>query len=98
MLGSLLYLCEFRPEIMMRVCMCVRIQAAPKEFHLVDMKRILRYLIHMPNLGLWYPKSSEFEIIGYLDLDYVGCKVDRKSILGTLYFLGRSLVVWTSKK
>src|SRR5438105_14277347 len=57
MIGSLLYLCASRPDIMLSVCMCARFQAAPKECHLVVVKRILRYLIHTPTLGLWYPKG-----------------------------------------
>jgi hypothetical protein len=49
-------------------------------------------------IGLWYPKGSTFDLIGYSDFDYVGCKVDRKSTSGTCQFLGRSIVSWTSKK
>jgi hypothetical protein len=61
-------------------------------------KRILRYLVHTPNLGLWYPKGSTFDLLGYSDSDYAGCKVDRKSTSGTCQFLGRSLMSWSSKK
>jgi hypothetical protein len=32
-IGSLLYLCAFRPDIMLSLCMCARFQAAPKECH-----------------------------------------------------------------
>jgi hypothetical protein len=92
MIGSLLYLCASRPDIMLSVCMCVRFQANPKECHLVAVKRILRYLVHTPNFGLWYPKGSKFNLLGYSDSDYAGCKVDRKSTSGTCQFLGRSLV------
>src|SRR5881394_2219064 len=88
MIGSLLYLCASRPDIMLSVCMCARFQAAPKECHLVAVKRILRYLIHTPTLGLWYPKGSYFDLLGYSDSDYAGCKVDRKSTTG----LANSLV------
>jgi len=98
MIGSLLYLCASRPDIMLSVCMCARFQANPKECHLVAVKRILRYLVHTPNLGLWYPKGSKFNLLGYSDSDYAGCKVDRKSTSGTCQFLGRSLVSWSSKK
>ena len=98
MIGSLLYLCASRPDIMLSVCMCARFQAAPKESHLKAVKRILRYLVHTPNLGLWYPKGSKFKLVGFSDADYAGCKVDRKSTSGTCQFLGRSLVSWTSKK
>jgi hypothetical protein len=92
MLGSLLYLCASRPDIMLIMCMCARFQSDPKEYHLVAVKRILRYLVHMPHFGLWYPKGSTFDLIGYSDSDYAGCKVHRKSTLGTCQFLGRSLV------
>jgi hypothetical protein len=98
MIGSLLYLCASRPDIMLSVCMCARFQANPKEYHLVAVKRILRYLVHTPNLGLWYPKGSKFNLLGYSDSDYASCKVDRKGTLGTCQFLGRSLVPWSSKK
>jgi hypothetical protein len=43
MIGSLLYLCASRPDIMLSVCMCARFQANPKECHLMAVKRILRY-------------------------------------------------------
>ena len=80
MIRSLLYLCASRPDIMFSVCMCARFQANPKKCHLVTVKRILRYLVHTPNLGLWYPKGSKFDLLGYSDSDYAGCKVDRKTL------------------
>jgi hypothetical protein len=97
-IGSLLYLCASRPDIMFRVCMCARFQATPKECHMRTVKRIMRYLILTLNLGLWYPKGSHFDLIGYSDVDYARCKVDRKSTSGTCQFLSRSLVSWSSKK
>jgi hypothetical protein len=64
----------------------------------VALKRILRYLVSTPCFGIWYPKGSTFDLIGYSDSDYAGSKVDRKSTSGTYQFLGRSLVSWSSKK
>jgi hypothetical protein len=98
MIGSLLYLCASRPDIMLSVCMCARFQANPKECHLMTVKRIFRYLIHTSNLVLWYPKGSTFDLLGYSDSDCAGCKVDRKSTTGTCQFLGSYLVSWSSKK
>jgi hypothetical protein len=98
MIGSLLYFCASRPNIMLSVCMCARFQSNPKECHLVAVKRILMYLVSTPSFGIWYPKGSTFDLIGYSDSDYVGCKVDRKSTSGTCQFLGRSLVSYSSKK
>jgi hypothetical protein len=92
MIGSLLYLCASRPDIILSVCMCARFQANPKEVHLRAVKRIMRYLVYTPKFGLWYPKGSTFDLIRYFDADYAGCKIDRKSTSGTCQFLGRSLV------
>jgi hypothetical protein len=78
--------------------MCARFQASAREVHLKAAKRILRYLKHTPNIGLWYPKGAQFELIGYSVSDYAGCKVDRKSTSVCCQFLGRSLVSWRSKK
>jgi hypothetical protein len=85
MIGSLLYLCASKSNIMLSVCMCARFQSDPNECHFVVVKRILRYLVHMLCFGIWYPKG--FDLIGYSDFDYVGCKVDRKSTSGTCQFL-----------
>jgi hypothetical protein len=52
MIGSLLYLCASRPDIMLSVCMCARFQSDPKECHLVAVKQILRYLVSTPCFGI----------------------------------------------
>ncbi|KAJ9545159.1 hypothetical protein OSB04_024866 [Centaurea solstitialis] len=98
MIGSLLYLTATRPDIMFATCFCARFQANPKESHLAAVKRILRYLKGTPELGLWYPTDSSFELISFTDSDYGGCKLDRKSTSGSCQFLGDKLVSWTSKK
>jgi hypothetical protein len=98
MICSLLYLCASRPDMMLSICMCARFQANPKEVHLRAVKRIMRYLVYTPKFGLWYPKGSTFDLIGYSDVDYAGCKIDRKSKSRTYQFMGRSLVSWASKK
>jgi hypothetical protein len=78
--------------------MCARFQSDHKECHLVIVKLILRYLVSTPCFGIWYPRGSTFDLIGYSDSDYDGCKVDRKSTSGTCQFLGWSLVSWSSMK
>jgi hypothetical protein len=52
MIGSLLYLSASIPNIMLSVCMCTRFQTTPKDCHLRAVKRIMRYLVLTPNLGL----------------------------------------------
>ncbi|PKA49890.1 Retrovirus-related Pol polyprotein from transposon TNT 1-94 [Apostasia shenzhenica] len=98
MIGSLLYLTASRPDIVFSVCMCARFQSSPKESHLTAVKRIFRYLVGTHSLGLWYPKGSTPNLIGYSDADFAGCKVDRKSTSGTCQFFGNALVSWSSRK
>jgi hypothetical protein len=43
-------------------------------------------------------KGVQFELVGYSDSDYAGCKVDRKSTSGGCQLLGCSLISWSSKK
>jgi hypothetical protein len=98
MIRSLLYLCAPRLDIMLSVCMCARFQATPKDCYLRAVKGIMKYLVLTPKLGLWYPMGSPFELLGYSDVNYAECKVDRKSTSMTCQFLGCSLVSWSSKK
>ena len=98
MIGSLLYLSASRPDIMFSVCMCARFQSNPKQSHLSAVKRIIRYLLGTINLGLWYPKNSTCNLIGYFDSDFAGSKTDRKSTRGTCQFIGFTLVSWHNKK
>ena len=98
MIGSLLYLSASRPDIMFSVCMCARFQSSPKFSHLLAVKRIIRYLLGTVSLGLWYPKNSLCNLVGYSDSDFAGSKTDRKSTSGTCQFIGSALVSWNSKK
>ncbi|GJT38163.1 putative ribonuclease H-like domain-containing protein [Tanacetum coccineum] len=84
MIGSLMYLTAFRPDIMFAVCACSRIQVTPKTSHLHAVKRIFRYLKGKPKLGLWYPRVSSFDLEAYSDSDYAGANLDRKSTIGGL--------------
>nr|GEW18646.1 uncharacterized mitochondrial protein AtMg00810-like [Tanacetum cinerariifolium] len=63
-----------------------------------DVKRIFRYLKGKPNLGLWYPKDSPFDLVAYSDSDYAGASLDTKSTTGGCQFLGSRLISWQCKK
>ena len=88
MIDSLLYLTASRPDIMFSTCLCARFQSEPRESHLIAVKRIFRYLKGTPTLGIWYPKETGFDLVGYTDSDFAGCKIDRKSTSGSCQFLG----------
>ncbi|GJZ99640.1 putative ribonuclease H-like domain-containing protein [Tanacetum coccineum] len=56
------------------------------------------YLKGQPKLGLWYPKDSPFDLVAYIDSDYAGASLDRKSTIGGCQFLGCRLISWQCKK
>ncbi|GJR76230.1 retrovirus-related pol polyprotein from transposon TNT 1-94 [Tanacetum coccineum] len=98
MIGALMYLTSSRPDIVHATCLCARYQANPTENHLKEVKRIFRYLRGTVNMGLWYTKDSGFELTGFSDADYAGCKDSFKSTSSGTQFLGEKLVSWSSKK
>ncbi|GJW83380.1 hypothetical protein Tco_0156525 [Tanacetum coccineum] len=49
-------------------------------------------------MGLWYTKDFGFELTGFSNVDYAGCKDTVKSTFGGAQFLGEKLVSWSSKK
>ena len=50
------------------------------------------------NIGLWYPRNSTWNLIGYSNSYFAGSKTDTKSTSGTCHFIGSSIVSWHSKK
>ena len=88
MIGSFLYLTASRPDIMFTTCLCARFQSSLRESHLNAIKRIFKYLSRSLHLGLWYLRSSSFDLISYSDVDFVGSLLDRKSTFGTYQVLG----------
>ncbi|GJY51712.1 putative ribonuclease H-like domain-containing protein [Tanacetum coccineum] len=98
MIGSLMYLTASRPDIMFAVCVCSHFQVTPKTSHLNAVKRIFKYLKGKPNLGLWYPRESPFDLEAFSDSDYGGSNLDRKSTTGGCQFLGQRLISWQCKK
>nr|GEY16590.1 putative reverse transcriptase domain-containing protein [Tanacetum cinerariifolium] len=70
-----------------------RFQVTPKTSHLYAVKRIFRYLKGQLKLGLWYPKVSSFDLEAYLDSDYDGANLDRKSTTGGYQFLDKRLTL-----
>jgi len=53
-----------------------QILTRPKVVHLTVVKRIFRYLIGTPNLGLYFKHSKEFKLISYCAANYTGEKIE----------------------
>ena len=72
---------------MMEICL-----ANPKENHMMEIKRIMRYLEDTEDYGLWYKKGGNLDLKVFIDVDWVGSVDDRKSTSGGILFLGKRLV------
>lgn len=98
MISSLVYVTTSRPDVMQGVGQVARFQEAPKESHIVVIKRILRYLEGTKEYGLWYPRGKNLITQAFTDVDWVGSIGDRNSTSGSTFYLGGCLVSWLSKK
>ncbi|GKB96652.1 retrovirus-related pol polyprotein from transposon TNT 1-94 [Tanacetum coccineum] len=99
MVRALMYLTASRPDIVHATCYCARYQARPTKKHHREVKWIFWYLKNTINMGLWYPKDTDFELTAFSDSDHAGCLNTRKSTSSGIQFLGGDkLVSWSSKK
>jgi hypothetical protein len=98
MIGNLLYVTTSRPDVMQAFGQVAGFQAAPKESHVLAVKRIFKYLKGTEEFGLWYPKGKDLSLIVYTDADWAGYIDDQQSTSGETFYLGDCLVSWLSKK
>jgi hypothetical protein len=52
----------------------------------------MRYVAGTLNFGLWYTKSDDYHLSGYIDSDFAGSLDDRKSTSGHAFHLGMNLI------
>ncbi|XP_059067506.1 secreted RxLR effector protein 161-like [Cryptomeria japonica] len=96
--ASLMYLTTTRLDIMYEVSLIYRFMDAPKNSHWQARKRLLRYIVGTMNHGILYSTSDDFQLVGYLDSDFVRSINDIKSTSGYAFHLGTCVVAWASKK
>ncbi|AES75882.2 hypothetical protein MTR_6g060910 [Medicago truncatula] len=63
-----------------------------------DACRVIRYLRSYPKKGLFFLISSNTQLLGFTDVDRVGCVDTRRSITGLCFFICSSLISWRTKK
>src|ERR1044072_8310952 len=98
MIGRLMYLTASIPDITFVVVVCARYQAQPKASHLIQVKRIIKYINGTTDYGILYTHDTSSSLAGYCDADWAGSVDDRKCTSGGCFFLGINLVSWFSKK
>ena len=100
--GSLIYLSiKTRPDIAYAVNNCARFMSNPNKSHFTAVNRIWKYLNYRPNLGLFYiaeqsPATSPY-VLGYVDADWGGDILTRKSTTGYYFTFSKAPISWSSK-
>ena len=71
-IGALMYLANYtRPDIDFLVNLLERYNSAPTKRHWNEIKHILRYLRGTSDMGLFYSKAMEPQLLGYADAGYL---------------------------
>ena len=98
LIGSLLHatVCT-RPDIATAVGILSRHLANPSETHWKAAKDILRYLKGTSSHGITLGGGG-LNLVGYSDADWAECRMDRKSISGSVFMLGNGPISWSSRK
>ena len=68
-IGSLLYVITSRPNISYSVGVCVKYQANLKEYHMITLKRIIKYVKSTADFGVWYSRDTNDVLARYSDAD-----------------------------
>lgn len=98
MISILLYVITSQLDVMQVVGQVARFQVAPKESHIISIKRIVRYLKGTIVYVLCYPKGNNLIVQAFTDVDWAGSVDDHKSTSGATFYLGGCLVSWLRKK
>ena len=79
MIGSLMYLTNMRLDICFDVNTLSQFLTDSRHVHLIAANHILRYLRGTVDYGLKYEASQKINLEGYVDSDWAGSAIDRKS-------------------
>jgi hypothetical protein len=98
LVGKLLYLTTTRPDIAFVTQQLSQFLSTPTMTHYDTACRVVRYLKGSPGRGLFFPRSSIIQLLGFADADWANCVDTRRSTSGYCFFLGTSLISWRAKK
>ena len=88
---QLMYLKNTRPDIFFAV-------NTLRHVHLIAVKHILRYLKGTIDYGLKYEENKKTNLEGYVDSDWAGSAIDRKSTSRCCFSMGSGVISWFSRK
>ena len=81
-----MYLANYtQPDIPFSVNLLARYSSAPTKRHWNGIKHILRYLRGTSNMGLFYSKAMEPQLLGYADAGYLSDPHKARSQIGYIF-------------
>ena len=98
MIGSLMYLTNTRLDICFAMNTLSQFLTYPRNVHLIAAKHILRCLRGTIDYGLKYEVNQKINLEGYVDSDWAGSAIDRKSTSGCCFSMGLGVISWFSRK
>ena len=98
-IGALMYLANCtRPDISFAINLLARFSSSPTRRHWNGIKHVFRYLQGTTDLGLFYPKSSKGQMIGFADAGYLSDPHKARSQTGYVFTIGGTAISWRSQK
>jgi hypothetical protein len=98
-IGALMHLANnTRPDIAFVVNYLVRHRAASTMRYWNNIKDILRYLHGTTDLGLFFRKNQDHNLIKYADVGYLSDPQNARSQTGYVFLHGGTAISWKSSK
>jgi len=76
----------------------LRYMDQPHEIHWRAAKRILNLVLGIRTHGIFYKAKSDLYLIVFIDSDWEGDNIDRKSTLGYVFMLAEGPISWSINK
>ncbi|KAA3474634.1 hypothetical protein EPI10_024900 [Gossypium australe] len=96
--GALQYVVITRPDIAYAVNRICQFMHNLTTVHMTALKRILRYLCGMLDLGIMFRPAIRLSLVAYADINWGLDFDDRRSTSGYCVYFGSTPVSWCSKK
>ncbi len=97
-MGSLIYMTIARLDLNYVVGVVSQFTQTPQKSHLDVVKRILRYIKHILQCGIFYEAKSQLQVHGYTDANWASNVLDRRSTSGFMFSFGSCAISQRSKK
>ena len=91
-IGPLMYLMNMRLDICFAMNTLSQFMIDPRHVHLIATKNIMRYLKGTVNYGIKYEVNQNINMEDYVDSDWAGSSIDRKSTSGCCFIMGLGVI------